>query len=469
MARLILEEAGTRRAFKIGEGRLTIGSGQGCALRLGSPDVADVHAELEVSGGFAFLRPRPGVMPPLMHGQPVTHQMPLPDGARFEIGAARFQYLGNDTGPPPAAGAAAPVTAPTPRVEKRASAPARGPARAKAGAPARPPAGPASAGAAPAGEVQRTRPRTVIKRGIPTWLLLVLIGGGLVIAVFAVRGLVQRAGDSTVVISATLDRAQARFEAREFDAARSALALIPRERATPDELKRMDSILRQMEDIDRGLELDREHGREAENYRQTQLVNFQRRYMAGDNPPRERVRVFLKRLQEFRRRWPAYPEMDWIDRQERLYSRLASLADPPNYTDIAYEVLTLTWAKPRHYRQAADLVRSFAEGASGSEREQALALLDELAQGEKEFFDDQMLQAKYHWERKESGKSVGVLISLILYLDDPGHVDQAARELVNLPGFDEFLRGFRRESSERYDQLIQQPRVREAARKVGLL
>ncbi len=466
MARLILEEGDARRAFKVGEGRLTIGSGANCSLRLVSEGVAEVHAELEVSGGFAYLRPRPGVMPPLMHGQPVTHQVPLAHDARFEIGAARFHYLAEEQAAASAGAPRAQPPAPKPAAAPR-PAPSRSAAPQRAAASAQRPVASAQAAASAAG-VQRNRPRAQVKRGIPTWLMLVLIGGALILTFFALRALVGQTGKSTVVPEATLARARERFEQREFDAARAALALIPREQVSAALRKQIETLESEMDAIDRDLVLDREHRREAEDYRTTQLEGFMKARLVGDNPPRERVRVFLKRLREFRQRWPQFPDMDWIDRHERLYSRLVDLNDPPTFKDVAYEVETLTWAKPRDYRQAAGIVRAFAERASGADREQAIELLDQLAAAEKEFFDDQMQQAKYHWQRKESGKAVGVLISLVLGLDVPEHVDQAARELVGLPGIEDFLRSYRRTSSK-YPELILNPRVREVAQRAGLL
>ena len=49
MARLILDDGGKRRAFKLNPGRMTIGSGEGATLRLDSGDVAEVHAELRAA------------------------------------------------------------------------------------------------------------------------------------------------------------------------------------------------------------------------------------------------------------------------------------------------------------------------------------------------------------------------------------------------------------------------------------
>ena len=43
MSKLIVEEAGQRRQFKIGEGILSVGSGAEARLKLVSPDIADTH------------------------------------------------------------------------------------------------------------------------------------------------------------------------------------------------------------------------------------------------------------------------------------------------------------------------------------------------------------------------------------------------------------------------------------------
>ena len=47
MARLIVEEGGKARRFKLNPGTLTIGSGESATLTLESSELAEVHAELE--------------------------------------------------------------------------------------------------------------------------------------------------------------------------------------------------------------------------------------------------------------------------------------------------------------------------------------------------------------------------------------------------------------------------------------
>ncbi len=70
MTRLIVDEGGARRAFKMGEGVLSIGTGAEARLKLTSPDVAALHATLELAGGVATLHIQPGVVPPTVGGVP---------------------------------------------------------------------------------------------------------------------------------------------------------------------------------------------------------------------------------------------------------------------------------------------------------------------------------------------------------------------------------------------------------------
>ena len=90
MVRLVLEENGERRAFRLGEGTLSIGSGPDARLRLASAGVAARHAELEARGGQVFLRALPGVVPPTVGGRPVAGEVLIALGDSVAIGGARI-------------------------------------------------------------------------------------------------------------------------------------------------------------------------------------------------------------------------------------------------------------------------------------------------------------------------------------------------------------------------------------------
>ena len=158
----------------------------------------------------------------------------------------------------------------------------------------------------------------------------------------------------------------------------------------------------------------------------------------------ERARVFVARCREFKQKWPEHPEIDWVDRYQARFEPIARLDEPPTYADVAYDVETLTWAKPRDYARAFAVLGDFMKSASGTDFDQAQKLEGELSTARKEYFVDRMQQAKWHWERNEPGSSVTELVYLIVMIGDEEMADQAAAELVELPRIDEHLRGDRK-------------------------
>ena len=164
MVRLILEEGGQRRAFKVNQGKLTIGSSESCTLTIASEDVAENHAELEIAGDVITLRPRKGVLPPMMFGQPVKGERSLTLGSEFTIGDAKFRIEDPDAPAQAAAQPGAGASRSSRRGGKTVGTPKNVPQR-RTG--------------------ERTRPVATIERGMPSWLIVVLLLGGVGITVIA--------------------------------------------------------------------------------------------------------------------------------------------------------------------------------------------------------------------------------------------------------------------------------------------
>ena len=91
MTRLIVEDGGRRRAFRLGDGKLTVGSSEKAKLRLASDGVADIHVELEVTEGVITLVCKPGVLPPKLAGRPLAGRVKLKHGVPVAIGGATIQ------------------------------------------------------------------------------------------------------------------------------------------------------------------------------------------------------------------------------------------------------------------------------------------------------------------------------------------------------------------------------------------
>jgi hypothetical protein len=200
MTRLIVDEGGKRRAFKIQDGRLTVGSGPDAALRLTSGDVADLHLDLEVSGGRVTLRARPGVTAPAVDGRPATGPLELAHGASVRVGGAtlRVEYEGEAATPQPAA--------------RPAAAPARAPKR-------------------PKGVVESRRARELHSsgRGLPGWATALIVLAVVAVVGFLAARILTRPQADNLGASATIQIARTDITKGQLEAARTRLESIPRD------------------------------------------------------------------------------------------------------------------------------------------------------------------------------------------------------------------------------------------------
>ncbi|MAF64314.1 MAG: hypothetical protein CMJ84_01470 [Planctomycetes bacterium] len=427
MARLTLEEGGTHRAFKLNPGKITIGSAEACTLRLSSADVAEVHAELEITADATILTPRPGVAPPTILGRPVSGPTRVPGNGEFRIGGALFKVSdGTDL---PAASTAAP--------RKSASRPAV------------------------------TRARRTVKRGVPTWGIVLGLAVGGIMIYFVGRGWLGEAAEVVYNPNERLRVATENFNEgaigrAELEIERIDLALAPELRPQVEALQAKIAGRSAAAEV-------AAWNVEGNKHFETQLKGFVSKYMLGDNVPRERARVFIKRCEDFRKRWPAHPELTWVNRYQTRYASIAKMHEAPTFTDVAYEIKTLTWAKPRDYRRSFEMLAQFEQGATGADYDACTELHDTLVTERDAYFTDRMQQAKWHWERKETGQSVATLVELVIGMGDAEMADQAAFEFVRLPGIEEWLKGYRSRKPEKFQLLIEHSSIRDFARECGLL
>ena len=453
MARLILEEGGAKRAFRFQEGKLTIGSGEGCALTLSSPDIAEIHCDIEFGGGKVVLRTRPGVQAPVVNGVTAPGETILKGSSLIQIGAAKLQIDLDES---------APVAAPQRVVPKPA---------AKSVAPTAPRASRSLDGAKPAPRtggprVQRTT-RTV-SEGLPAWAIGAIGGGLLLLGLMVVKGMDTSEGTGYDPVE-RYRVAVTRFNEANYGAAAQSLDLIDEQT-----LSSMDPSLRTEYKELRGKleEKKKETERSLANmigteWKSTQLDRFRNQRLIGTNPPRERVRVYLKRVKEFKSRWPTHPELDEVLRYEARFKEICDLSEPANFTDLAYEVETMTWAKPRNFIGAFALINRHLAANPGDEP-QVKELIAAKQTLQSEQFEEMMLQAKYEWGKGEKGQAVAGLVQVITLFEDASMATQAAEEFVRLPGIDEWLRGYKKDRAEKYAELIRHPVIAGEVRKLGI-
>lgn len=468
MARLTLDENGAKRRFKLNPGKLTIGSGDAATLKLTSPNVAELHAELVFEAGVARLRPRPGVLPPTLGGKPMSVETILVGGQVVKIGAAAIAVdYDEGEGPRASKGAGAGSTR-------------RGEAPGGAG-----PKGNASSGrteargrraAADAGQgdgtPRVTRQRIQAKKGMPTWAILLIV---------AVLGLLAFQFGGTLLSSATSADfnpvgSQIRFEDYLRDAdtigARKALAEFEGQKLSEDWRKRYDEMKARLDSIG-SVASQASVDQEATRYWQNQLSNYADNYLAG-SASRPKARVFVKRLRAFKADYPTHEKREWVDRMLSRYESIALLTEPATLADLQWEVNTLTAAKPRRYREAFAFIDEFLGRASGSDRDEALKLKAELESGQQEFFDGEVEGAAIYYSpvkyptKFDAMKSIEILVQLVIGMADPALADNAASRLVKMPEIT-VLEGYKRDRRKTFDALIENSIIRKKAQELGLL
>lgn len=440
MARLILEEGGAKRAYRFQEGKLTIGSGEGCALTLTSPDIAEIHCDLEFGEGRVVLRARPGVQAPMVNGVSAPGETVLEASSVIQIGGAKLQVDLDES---------APVTTPQ-RVTPKPAAAKVTPQRTSRPLDA---VKPAPRTGAP--RVQRST-RTVSK-GMPQWVIGAIGGVLVLVALMVFRGMDANQGTGYDPVE-RYRVAVTRFNEANYGAATQSLDLIDQQT-----LASMDPTLRAKYKELRGKleEKKKETERSMANmigteWKSTQLDRFRNQRLLGTNPPNERVRVYLKRVKEFKSRWPTHPELDEVLRYEARFKEICDLSQPATYTDLAYEVETMTWAKPRNFIAAFALIEGHLAANPGDEP-QVKELIAAKRTLQSEQFEEMMLQSKYEWEKGEKGQAVEGLVQVITLFEDASMATKAAEEFVRLPGIDEWLRGYKKDRAEKYAKLIRHP------------
>ena len=441
MTRLIVEDGGKRRGFKVSDGTLTIGAGEGATLRLAAPGVADVHAEIVVREGRASLRPRPGVVPPLVGGRPATAEMELQHAVPVKIGSATLhvEYEGEPAAP---AVAAPPAAVPRPVAAGRAA---------------------PRAAALPA----RKRPPATASSKAKPWLI---VGALLVVAGLGVwlAGKILVQGPNPDMEAMTFYRRAVGFlERNETGSAEQALNDIPDESALSPEMKVQVAALRERVEAARAESQLTLHNMSGEPYLETQLKRFERDYLQGQ-PDLPAVRVFLERAQEFKRRWPKHAGIAWVERMEQRFRGAVDLTQPPTFEDVAFKVKTLTWADPRDFKQALALLEGFAADAGPEDRAKALALFEEKKQERADWFKDKMLQARYEYERGRPGTAVEWLRRLIVYTGDEDMANQAARELVLIEDVEALLRGYKSRDEQEFAELAKNPIIAKFIKEKGI-
>ncbi len=473
MAKLILEEGGARRAFRVRSGKLTIGSADSCTLTLASSGVAEHHATLVVQEDRAVLQTAAGAEAPLVNGKPAAERQELPPRCTIAIGGALIEYEAEGAADAPAEKPAAK----RPAVRKQAG----GAPRASAGQ-----RGPSRAGSRPAASKRSAardeddgedRPRRVsarrreVKQGLPSWalILILLVGAGGV--AYGVKAFFDSSNVATVDPSVQLLEAANALKKDQLIAVEHHLDKFDahKEKATSDQIKTADEIRAQLAKLKVASTRQGVLGR-ATQWLDNKLRKFEDKKMAGDLGTRPRARVFVMRCNEFIELYPDHPEIEWVRRKKDRWAPIAQLDQPRTLEDLQFEVESYTWtASGRRYDRVFEAIDEFLAHADGPEAEVARSLREEQLAARRAHHIDRMQEIRYRWEKGETGTAMAHFVYHLKWWGDEEMENEVAAEITKLGGFSDWLANFKKNAPEDFEVIVQNRHVREVAERDGLL
>lgn len=195
-------------------------------------------------------------------------------------------------------------------------------------------------------------------------------------------------------------------------------------------------------------------------YLQKKLKNYSERYLSG-SPEKPKARVFLKRCEYFKKRWPQHPELDWVQRQVTRFSGFVNLSEPPTFDDVIWEADTETRSKPRDYTRAFEAFDSFLKTASSEERTLITNIRKKMEVERQEYHEDRMKQAEFEFDKnKNEALAVQWLVWGVIGMGDQVMSDEAATYLLKMPNADAFFRGYRSKQPLVFERLGQYPLIK---------
>ncbi len=439
MARLIVEAGGNTRRFKLGDGKLTLGSGEGATLTLDSEELAEIHADLEVVGEKVILRVRKGTTAARVRGVVAKGDLALKPGVKVVLGDVTLTLE-----PPEAAGRAAGGV---------------GASRPRAGA----------SGATARRRVQRSRPSS--NASLPSWLIVVIILAVAAVGFFLFRNEARDIGGEDVAPTASKVRIETSLGEADFRSARKELDKVRRhwKELDPSWYPIFEGLEKKTQEAEKRAALLAKNGK-GDDYFQRQLENFVTKYL--DTPNRPAARVLLKRINWFEKEYPLHPKLDWCRRMRDRWRPVAELSEPPTYDDMEFEVKTMTWAMPRDYKTAFGLIDAFIATASGSDKTRAEALRAKHEGERREYFIDRLQQAKHEYGQDSAqtkASAVRWLTELVTKIGDPEMADEAAGIMVAIPGIEGPLQGYYNYERETFDALMENDIVRRFVQEKGVI
>ncbi len=442
MARLILEEGGRTRRFKLSGGKLTFGSGEQATLSLESEDVAELHGQIEMTDEGAVLRVAKGVMPAQAGGRPIQGAHTMRAGQPVKVGSAQLTVEYDDgEGPPDAR--VAPVV--------------RGGAAATT-----------ASSAGRSARASRERPRSKTS-GMPGWATALI---ALVLIVGLGAGIISSVGGSGFDFDARWSRYQ-RESKQDPVTGRATLSSLLREELTSEQRDLVEQELINTKPAVAAID-DVKRNADIENWLQARLFS----YAENKKVPTERpyARLFMKRANWFMAGYPTHPERDRVQRLIDRIEPVAQLGEPKTFDDVDREVWGEIAPSPKDFTEAIRVIDAFISSTSDeAQREQAKVLRAETLTTEAEFFQTKLEEAAVVYDKVtypdkyDPARAYQDMVVAVTSLYTPEFRADAARRLLAISELDpEYFGNYKNAQPERWASMMTEPSLKAYAAEHGL-
>lgn len=429
--RLILEENGETRRFKLNQGTLTVGSGENCTLKVKSADVADVHLEIRVEGEDVVIVPRKGVGTVKVGGIALKSERKIVPGQKVAFGSAVL------------------------RTEDEKAAAAKG-VKAKARA---------TKGAAEGSNVQRRSRRTEDK-SLPTWAILLLAIPLIFLAykTFATLG----EGDTVRPFNelSSQERLKTALAEGDFKTAEAEFVKIDQQELTAEwsgvfgELRKKLVTATSKGD-------NAERNRIGTRFLDKQIKNYKTKYLSKNERPQ--ARVFVRRAEWFLMTWPDHPEAAYVRRLKTQFATVGRMSEASSLADVTWEAKTLTWAFPANYKKAFKVLNEFLDRAEAGDATVVRGLIATHELEEKAYFDERLDLAAGLYEDNNKSKALGYCIQLVIGINNQSMEDNAASRITKMAGVAGTLEAIKRDAPEDFNALAKNATMATFFRKLKLL
>lgn len=466
MPRLIVDDAGQKKAFRVSKGRLSIGSDDSAKLRLTADGVEAQHATLIVRPDGVDVQV---AAPVTIDGKTVeSGETALAFGATLAVGGATITVEADEVAAKPIP--AKPIPA-KPAGSARSKAGAAGkptPATAKGGGarqPARAGRSGEGAGARRSGVGDRRRAgdRGVEKKGLPAWIPFVGVAVALTLGVWFFSGFTS-GGKAEANMTAAFEH----LANGKLDLAANALDRVDGSELSGAKKTRYEELVDELAGR-RAFRAGASARMRAMREVDEQLKGLVDRQFKSEEPEPAKVRLLWDRIADWRESWPMHGEaiwledpnwaadMAWIAEMEAKFGDVVAKDAPYDRGDAEFRVMYFVdEPKLKRYNLAVPVVEAAARNATDeTDREVLTALLARLREEQRLYAQERFDKARAEFEAGADQQAAAVLVLDVRTLTEPDLIDRAANLLIGFPRIALILGGYRESKPEIFEELMQ--------------